>query len=1090
MIEKYHQYFFYLLVCLTLSGIAKAQQESFYFIQNSGQWSDNFDYKLDYGSGSVFLEGNAITFDLINQQDLRDRNDAMHNQASEQAAKSIRHHSYKMVLEGADLKPASEGSEKRKQYHNYLLGNDPNYWKSKVPLYGKVSYYEVYPNIDAHYYFTQEGNLKYDFVLNPGADEDDISILYQGADSVYLAYGNVIVENSIETVLESAPYAYQIKEGIKKEVKCSYKLKGKRISYDIGRYDKDLPLIIDPVLVFSTFTGSKANNFGYTATPGGDGSLYAGGIAFLNDGSYPTTVGAFSQSKKGGDIDIVISKFDPTGSNLVYSTYLGGSSSEMPHSMIETSTGELVIMGNTGSSNFPRHPAAFQDTFSGGTQLSLFSGWITYNNGADLFITKLSNDGSTLNAGTLIGGTGNDAMNSKLSFNYGDSYRGEVIADSLGNIIVATCTLSDDFPTSGSVVDSVRNGLQDGVVLSFKPALNQLNWSSYLGGSDDDAMFSLKKSTTGAIVVAGGTQSHDMPMPDTNAYQTSLSGFVDGYVAVMDEFSGEVLNATYNGGTAYDMNFFVDLDYDNDVYLFGQTRGNYPIKVEANLYLDSNSSQFLHKMDITLQNTLKATLFGTGTQNSNISPTAFMVDDCKNIYASGWGGVYNTGQGSTQQMRTTKNALQSGTDGNDFYLLVMDASWQKLNYASHFGAIGGTEHVDGGTSRFKKDGTIYQAVCAGCGGNSNFPTTQNAYSRLNGSTTGCNLGAVKLQMESKEVIAQVETDVDSACIPFVTHLDNLSYNADYFVWEYPSGQRDTLEIDSIPITEQGLYSIKMIAVDTTCGLRDSLTISLFGFTDSIVSGFEADYDSCAYKHEVDFDNLSFNANQYLWDFGDGTTSTEPNPKHEYRQAGSYTVKLLSFNNSCGTIDSTMATYRFTARDEVNDFFFEYEPCGDSTDVLLEARGLGFQVYEWSFSDGSSSEGKSVHHVLPSKGKFDIQLTSKDTLCNREFMSTQTIELISGTAGFQVANVFTPNGDGVNDEFGLIGSYNHEDFEGFGLKVFNRWGSQVFEAQGPQDFWDGTFEGRSLDEGVYYYLLSFTDECGGEGEKKGYIHLSR
>jgi PKD repeat protein len=989
--KNYTYIFFLLLHCTIYSGSTYGQNEQFYFVENQGQWAEDFDFKLDYGNGSVFLEGDALTFHLIDAQAQRRRYEAIHSSSTKEVEQNqfIQHHAYKVTLEGADMKPMNQGSNRKEQYHNYFTGRYKKNWKGRVPLYGAVSYYDVYQNIDMKYYFTTEGNMKYDFIVNPGAEVNDISLLYEGVDSMYLAYGNLIVKNSVEDVLESAPYAYQIVDGKEKEIKSEYRLKNNRITFKLGRYNKNYPLIIDPVLVFSSFTGSAANNFGYTATPGADGSLYAGGIAFMNDGNYPTTLGAFSQSQKGGDIDIVITKFSPSGESLIYSTYLGGISNEMPHSMIENSLGELIVFGNTGSFNFPISANAFQDSMKGGNKLTLFGGVIDYDNGVDIFVAKFNADGSKLLGSSFVGGSRVDGINTKMSYNYGDFYRGEVALDSNNNIYVATCTQSVNFPTQGASVPSAHSGFQDGVAFSLSPDLAQMRWGRYIGGNDDDAMLSLKATGNGKVVVTGGTESNNLPMPDSSTYQVSSAGGVEGYTAVLNSNNGKIEHSTYNGSSVYNMNFFVDVDYEGAIYLFGQTRGPYPLVGEAGNYIDSNSSQFLHKLDTNLHTTYKSTVFGSGSFVSNISPTAFMVDDCKNIYASGWGGVNNS-QGNTQNMPLTKNALQQNTDGNDFFLLVMDATWKKLNYSSYFGSINGTEHVDGGTSRFKKDGTIYQAVCAGCMGNNNFPVSINAFSKTNGSSTGCNMAAVKLKMETQKVIAEVELDVDSACIPFKASVNNLSYNADFFVWKDENGTMDTLSLDTLTIANLGATSYKMYAIDTTCSLIDSTVVNLYGFSDSLVSDFQAQFDSCAFKHMVDFKNTSFNASKFVWDFGDGTTSNEKNPKHEYQKGGTYQVKLISENNSCGTIDSVYYTFTFIDRDQGTSFFYTYEPCADTAEVFLTGKGKGFHQFLWEFEDGSSLIGEEVRYLIPNKGKFDVKLTVKDTICQREFTSFQTI----------------------------------------------------------------------------------------------------
>ena len=236
-------------------------------------------------------------------------------------------------------------------------------------------------------------------------------------------------------------------------MECKYVLNKNILSYEFPKgYEKKYDLIIDPTLIFSTFSGSFSNNFGYSATFDSKGFLYSGSSAFGSQ--YPTTLGAYSTTFGGGTVDVVLTKFDTTGSFLVYSTYLGGTSDELPHSLIVNNFDELYVMGTTSSTDFPTTTNCFDSTFNGGTPNNLSNGLgVNYTNGSDIFITHLSNDGSNLLGSTYIGGTGNDSSNSTssnsvdniLRYNYADEIRGEIEVDENNNIYVGTSTRSIDF---------------------------------------------------------------------------------------------------------------------------------------------------------------------------------------------------------------------------------------------------------------------------------------------------------------------------------------------------------------------------------------------------------------------------------------------------------------------------------------------------------------------------------------------------------------------------------------------------------------------------------------------------------------------
>ncbi len=238
-------------------------------------------------------------------------------------------------------------------------------------------------------------------------------------------------------------------------------------------YDRRYTLVIDPVLVFSTFSGSTAMTYGFSATYDHAGSLYAGGECF--DVGWPVSAGAY-QVLYGTAIDAGINKYSSNGNNLLYSTYYGGNGRDLPNNMIVNQAGELVICGSTSSPNLPVPAGCYDNTFNGGF--------------TDIFIARFSTAGDTLRAATYIGGNNTDGQNSaSLSPNYGDGNRGEVLTDSLGNIYIACSSSSGNFPVTAGALQTSPAGLQDGVVCKFNEGLSSLLYSTFLGGNGDDACF-------------------------------------------------------------------------------------------------------------------------------------------------------------------------------------------------------------------------------------------------------------------------------------------------------------------------------------------------------------------------------------------------------------------------------------------------------------------------------------------------------------------------------------------------------------------------------------------------------------------------
>jgi hypothetical protein len=477
-------------------------------------------------------------------------------------------------------------------------------------------------------------------------------------------------------------------------------------------YDPCYELVIDPLLIFSTFSGSTADNWGSTATPGENGTLYSSGITnHVNvGGTFPVTPGAF-QTSYGGLYDIAILKYDSIGSHKLYASYLGGSSNETPHSLVmDKASKDLIVMGTTSSSNFPTTTNAFDRSYNGGSPLSTFV--IPFPNGSDIIISRISQHGDALLSSTFLGGTANDGLNpaGPLVRNYGDNMRGDIITDADGNIFISSVTSSTNFPVANSFNLTYGGGATDAVLLKVKADLSIVEWGAFLGGSGYDASHTIKLDKDGNLYAAGGTTSTNFPVT-LGAYQSAFAGDTDGWIAHVEKNGSSILQSTFTGTIAYDQVYFTDLSSDGEVYVYGQTNGN--MLVTPGVYNNPHSGQFLQKFSSELNTLIFSTVFGSGIGIPNISPTAFLVNDCNNIYMSGWGGNVNSSrnywQSNTTNMPITLDAFQRTTHGSDFYFIVLTDDASELLYATYLGGNQSSIHVDGGTSRFDKSGIIYHA---------------------------------------------------------------------------------------------------------------------------------------------------------------------------------------------------------------------------------------------------------------------------------------------------------------------------------------------------------------------------------------------
>ncbi|MGC3946863.1 MAG: hypothetical protein QM762_20485 [Chryseolinea sp.] len=729
------------------------------FIENKSQWPACYDYGASIPGGSFFAQPGVFTYVFLDAERIGQMHEQTHQaDPASEGCDLIDGVRVQTHFIGANGRATVSAIDQNSDYSNYFIGTDERSWASGVRNYQALLYQALYPGIDLKVY-SSDHNLKYDFIVEAGADPSVIRFSYDGIDAVSMnASGDLEVEAKWPLFIEKKPVAYQHIDGKRVLVSCQYELINGTVSFQFPEgYDTCYQLVIDPLLIFSTYSGSTADNWGSTATPGEHGTLYSAGVTWKNPqlqspGNFPATAGAF-QVTLGGVFDIAVLKYDSTGSKLLYATYLGGGQTDSPHSLVVNEENELFVLGSTSSHDYPTTANAYDRVFNGGGN---FYAVVPYKYGSDIMISRLSGDGRQLLASTLLGGIENDGLNQGvLVQNYGDHQRGDIITDSAGNVYVATVTASPEFPIVNGLHNTYGGGNSDAVLIKMNRQLSTILWSTFIGGSGSDACHTIKFDKNGDLFIAGGTSSPDFPVT-AGSYQTTFNGVADGWIASLTSDGTVWQRSTFTGTASFDEVFFVDLNADDEIYVFGQTSGAFP--VSAGVYNNPNSGQFIQKLDHNLTQLKFSTVVGSGRGIPDISPTAFLVNDCNNIYIAGWGGVVNIEnfmwQNNTVGMPTTPDAFQGQTSGSDFYFMVLTDDASEFLYGTFLGGNLSRTHVDGGTSRFDKGGIVYQAVCAGCSAynasgraTSDFPTTKGAWSNLNRSGN-CNNAAFKFDLSS------------------------------------------------------------------------------------------------------------------------------------------------------------------------------------------------------------------------------------------------------------------------------------------------------------------------------------------------------
>ena len=884
-----------------------------YFVANQGQWSNPSLFQAQMHNAALFVESDRLTIALRNPHPPHNENEPFHHAMSQQM------HAYRVNFIGCSENPDVMGQDidPNRGYDNYYLGNNPERWVAHLDHYSTIFYSGLYPGIDMDIQVAQHA-LKTNFYLSPGAKVSDIILHYEGAEKLYLSNGNLIIRTTVGEIVEMEPYAYQTTDTGRCEIPARYKLRGERVSFDLGSYDTTLPLVIDPVLIFSTYTGSTSDNWGTTSTYDAHKNTYTSGLVFGI--GYPVSVGAYDGSYNS-NADIGIFKFDTSGTQCLFATYLGGSLADMPHSMYVNTFDELVIFGTTGSSNFPVTPGAYDVSFNGGDSLAFENtSTIHFPHGSDIFISRFSSDGTQLQASTFVGGSGNDGLNYRpgynrnniimrgndsLYFNYGDGARGELITDDLNNIYVGSTTFSHDFPTTPDSYSPYSSSRQNGIVFKIDYNLRNMIWSTYLGGSDDDAVYSIDVDSNDNLLVCGGTNSLDFPTTEGVLQPLYGGGSADGFVAKLSYNGDRLMSSTYYGSDAYDQLYFVRTGKHNEVFVFGQTKASGTTMIYNASYSVPGSGMLLARIYPNLDGREWSTVFGTPIGRPNLSPTAFAADICNRVYAAGWGrdfvgSGYNWNQYGTTGMETTADAIQSTTDGQDFYIMSITADASQLDYATFFGELhgsnssGGYDHVDGGTSRFDKMATLYQSVCASCYGNDEFPTTPGAWSEHNNSSN-CNNALFRINIHNDFPVADF-LNPPVGCAPYTVRFTNTGRGSS-FHWDFGDGGTSTQRNPQHTFTEPGTYRVRLVAtLEDGCTMSDT-TEHIIRVLNEAGNHF---YQSSCENTTMQIGFTPMLGCTYEWLEGDVSDRTIANPY--VTTSGTY-VLLITSLNGCAELDT-------------------------------------------------------------------------------------------------------------------------------------------------------------------------------------------
>ena len=465
-----------------------------------------------------------------------------------------------MNLVGANPAARLAGTEQLPGKVNYFRGNDPTKWRRNVPTFGKVRCEAVYPGIDLVYYGTSQEQLEYDFIVAPGADPGFLALEVEGADQVQVdSQGDLVVEAAGGRMRLRQPVIYQTVNGTRQTIAGGYVLQEGseirnpkseirnrtiQVTFHVAAYDPSLPLVIDPVLSFSSFLGGTGAETGSAVAVDSVGDIY---VAGRTDAGFPglNPISPEPPHTVSGDAFVVKLKGD--GSGVVYAVYLGGSTGAQATGIAVDSGGNACIMGDTWSADFPLVNPLQPDHKHGGP---------------DAFVAKLNPAGNAILYSTFLGGSGSEGAR-------------RITVDANDNAYATGITASDDFPTTSGAFQTNRSGDWDAFVTKFNPGGSAIVYSTYLGGSGDEFSYSsptIAVDPSGNAYVAGTTTSTNFPTT-AGALQTHYGGgSSDAFVAKLDPAGSALVYSTYLGGSSYDGAYLSPrVDQQGSAYVAGDS---------------------------------------------------------------------------------------------------------------------------------------------------------------------------------------------------------------------------------------------------------------------------------------------------------------------------------------------------------------------------------------------------------------------------------------------------------------------------------------------------------------------------------------
>jgi hypothetical protein len=671
------------------------------FIENKNQWSDGIQYFIKTRDQNFWLTNQGFRADMHQLVKYPSPKIEEISVESELDSGILFGHVWDFILLNKNANSFFQNIRKQSFYHNYFIGNDSNKWASKVSLYESVLEKNVYTNIDLHYYLSEKKDLEYDFIIHPGGSVQNIKFLLSGLDNVKLDdQGDILLNTTYFGAIPlTKPHTFQYIDGKKVLVKSKYLIQNDTISIQVGDYNLNYDLIVDPVVKYSTYIDcigcTSCTNYSYDIDVNDSLEAIITGKTYYN--TYPVTTGAYKSTSIANQYDIYLTKLTANGDNLLYSTFFGGSSGDYGYGVAYDSAQNIIFTGNTQSIDFPLNNNLYPPLILSTTLVP--------------FIAKLDSSGGVLMFSSVINSTVN-----------GGGRGSSIIADKNLNIYVTGYTNSASFPTTAGAIRTTFTS-QEGFLMKLNP-LGGLLFSTYIGGSNSDVLRGIDLDPNGNIYVVGNSSSSDFHLSVPGYSKTKSGTSQDVVVCKLKNDGSSMLYATYIGGsTGGETGTAIAIDNNGNSYFTGfGASTNFPTTAGSFKTAPASGDIFVSSLDSSGTILRKSTAVGQGYSYG------IDVDEC--------GFVVISGYTSSPTFPITSDAFVKTVSSLENIVTVFDYDLKSLTFSTLFGGKS-ADYGEASVSVKRQN-----LIISGTTHSNDFPVTAGAYQTSRFGTNSCDAPVV------------------------------------------------------------------------------------------------------------------------------------------------------------------------------------------------------------------------------------------------------------------------------------------------------------------------------------------------------------